>query len=554
MRISMQFRINLVSKCLIFYSFAVVAFAQSDRVKVESAAGNFGAPGVFHEMSTTTSPKISYVQGNYATPQTSESILQVKYTSVQTSGDLNVVVVGWNDSTAIVTTVTDSSGNTYARALGPTVYSGYLSQSIYYARNIKSANAGANTVKVTFSVAAQYPDIRIAEYRGADQNNPVETVTHQTGDSSRTSSGTITTTNPTDLLFAANIVETSTGSPGIGFTKRMITSPDGDIIEDQMVTATGSYNATATLGSSGPWIMQMVAFRTLTIISSGSGTDTTPPTAPSNLAGSVVGATQFNLSWTASTDSDSPNITYHVERCQGPGCSSFAQIATPTATSYSDTSVVGNISYSYRVRASDPSGNLSGYSNVISETTPNTATLSLTPGSINFGNVPMGTDGTQSVQISNPGTTSITISQANVAGNEFSVSGLNLPLTLGGGQNSTFQVAFTPASAGAVTGSVSLVSNATSSPTKEALSGTGVHFVDLSWTASTSSVIGYNVYRGTVSGGPYSKINSSLIGGTTYSDTSVSPGQTYYYVTTAVNSSNNESAYSDQAVAAVPSP
>jgi fibronectin type 3 domain-containing protein len=431
----------------------------------------------------------------------------------------------------------------------PTMVS-YLKR-FYYAKNIATAAAGANTVTVTFSPAAQYADVRIAEYSGADTSNPVDVVASKTGNRSTTNSGSATTTNPTDLLFAANIVATLTGSPGSGFTNRMITSPDGDIVEDRMVTTAGSHNATATLGSAGPWIMQMVAFRTP---STSPGGDTTPPTAPSNLTGSVVSATQINLSWTASSDPDSPNITYDVERCQGAGCSTFTQIASPTATSYSDASVIANTSYSYRVRASDPSGNLSGYSNVITETTPNTATLSLTPASTNFGNVALGSQANQSIQISNPGTSSITISQANVSGNEFSISGLNLPLTLGGGQNSTFQATFTPASAGAVGGSVSLVSNATNSPTNEALSGTGVHVVDLSWTASTSSVVGYNVYRGTVSGGPYSRVNSSLVGATTYSDTTVSAGLTYYYVTTAVDSNNDESAYSNEATAAVPTP
>ena len=67
----------------------------------------------------------------------------VTFTATQVAGDLNVVVVGWNDSTATVSTVTDTSGNTYTLAVGPTVVSGTLSQSIYYAKNIAAAAAGA---------------------------------------------------------------------------------------------------------------------------------------------------------------------------------------------------------------------------------------------------------------------------------------------------------------------------------------------------------------------------------------------------------------------------
>jgi hypothetical protein len=87
------------------------------------------------------------------------------------------------------------------------------------------------------------------------------------------------------------------------------------------------------------------------------------------------------------------------------------------------------------------------------------------------------------------------------------------------------------------------------------LTGSG-HNTALSWTASTSAnVAGYNMYRGTTSGGPYAKVNSALIAGTTYTDTNVQAGVTYYYVATAVDTSNNESAYSTQAPAVtVPSP
>ena len=99
-------------------------------------------------------------------------------------------------------------------------------------------------------------------------------------------------------------------------------------------------------------------------------------------------------------------------------------------------------------------------------------------------------------------------------------------------------------------------SNATNSPTTETLTGNGTqqsqHTVALAWDASTSQVVGYNVYRGIASGGPYTKLTTSVDASTSYTDSSVQSGQTYYYVTTAVNSSNVESAYSNQATAAIP--
>lgn len=79
--------------------------------------------------------------------------------------------------------------------------------------------------------------------------------------------------------------------------------------------------------------------------------------------------------------------------------------------------------------------------------------------------------------------------------------------------------------------------------------------VSLSWTASTSpNVIGYNVFRGITSGGPYARVNAALIAQTSYVDTTVQAGQTYYYVATAIDSASNESAYSNQAQAVIPSP
>ena len=95
-------------------------------------------------------------------------------------------------------------------------------------------------------------------------------------------------------------------------------------------------------------------------------------------------------------------------------------------------------------------------------------------------------------------------------------------------------------------------SNASDSSLAESASGTGAvqHTVDLSWNPSSSTVAGYNLYRGGVSGGPYTKINSSTLA--SYIDTSVQSGQTYYYVTTAVDSNGVESGYSNEASALVP--
>jgi hypothetical protein len=88
------------------------------------------------------------------------------------------------------------------------------------------------------------------------------------------------------------------------------------------------------------------------------------------------------------------------------------------------------------------------------------------------------------------------------------------------------------------------------------VTGTGItHRVLLSWTASTSAnVTGYNIYRGTTSGGAYTKVNSAPVVGVSYTDTTVQSGETYYYVTTAIDNNDNESVYSNQTQAAIPIP
>src|SRR2546430_2041701 len=96
--------------------------------------------------------------------------------------------------------------------------------------------------------------------------------------------------------------------------------------------------------------------------------------------------------------------------------------------------------------------------------------------------------------------------------------------------------------------------NSTSSANAAVTIPPPVHFVDLSWTASTSVVAGYKIYRGTVSGGPYTRINASLEPATLYTDSAVQAGQAYYYVTTAVDSSGVESGYSNVVQAVVPTP
>jgi hypothetical protein len=355
----------------IFSSVYTGPIAVSSSTTVNAVAVQSGAiASPLSSATYTISPvaQISFVQGNYATPQTAQASVAVKYTAAQRQGDLNLVVVGWNDSTATVKSVTDSSGNVYARAVGPTVMSGVASQAIYYAANIASAAASANTVTVAFNTAAVYPDIRILEYAGIAASNPFDAGAAGSGSASPASSGAATTTNPNDLLVGADLTVEETSAAGGGFTSRMITVPDADIAEDRIVTAVGSYAATATINPAGATIMQLAAFKA----AAGSGGGGATPTAPANLVATAAGTTSISLAWTAATESGGTIASYLIERCAGAGCSSFAQVGSATTTSFTDTGLAASSSYTYRVRAKDAAGNTGAYSNTSTAVTGGT--------------------------------------------------------------------------------------------------------------------------------------------------------------------------------------
>jgi fibronectin type 3 domain-containing protein len=150
----------------------------------------------------------------------------------------------------------------------------------------------------------------------------------------------------------------------------------------------------------------------------------------------------------------------------------------------------------------------------------------------------------------------VTITSVSTSGPGFSLSGLSLPLDIAAGKAVSFSVSFTPSNSGQASGSVQL-SN-TASPIAIALNGNGTtaaqHSVTANWIASVSPVAGYNVYRSTQSGGPFMKVNSTIVQDTGYTDTSVTSGSTYFYAVTAVDANSQESNFSNEAKATVPTP
>ena len=234
----------------------------------------------------TSSP--AFIQSNYAVPKSKQSTVSVAYLKAQVAGDLNVVVVGWSDRTASIVSggVTDSAGNTYVQA-GPTALSGGASQAIYYAKSIVSAGAGANTITVNFNSPANGVDLRILEYSEIDQSNPFDSVSSAIGEGTN-STVTLTTANADDVIVGANVVQTLTVGPGAGFTSRILTSPNGDIVEDEAVSAVGSFVVNASVSPSGFWLMQAVAFKTAHVTNPPPIVISISPTSGSTSGGTMV--------------------------------------------------------------------------------------------------------------------------------------------------------------------------------------------------------------------------------------------------------------------------
>jgi hypothetical protein len=182
--------------------------------------------------------------------------------------------------------------------------------------------------------------------------------------------------------------------------------------------------------------------------------------------------------------------------------------------------------------------------------------LTVSPASLAFGNVAVNGSAIQQITLKNAGNSNISISGGSSNGTGLSATGLAAE-TLAPGQTAVVTAEFTPKTTGSITGGITILSNASNGASISVpVTGTGVvatRVVKLQWQPSSSTgVVGYYVYRSTVSGGPYTKVVGTPIAGTSYSDSNVTSGTSYYYVVTAVASDGNESSYSVQVAVSVP--
>jgi len=349
-------------------------------------------------------------------------------------------------------------------------------------------------------------------------------------------------------------------------------------------TVTASQTANFSVAATGTTLLSYQWYENATaIVGATSSSYTTPATsatdngAPfsvtvSNAAGNV---TSNNATLTVNAAPVPPAITTQpVSQTVIAGqTATFSVAASGTAPlSYqwkkNATIITGAISASYTTPATSAADNGAPFSvtvsNAAGNVTSNNATLTVNaavyslianPSSLAFGNINVGSSSTLPVTLSNSGNANVTVSNVSISGAGFNASGISSGQLLLPGQNATLNVSFAPAGTGSVAGSSATVtSNATNSPMTITLSGTGIqaHSATLSWTASTSSVVGYNTYRGLVKGGPYTKLTTTPVAMSNYMDSTVLSGVTYYYTVTSVASGNNESGFSNEVIATIP--
>jgi fibronectin type 3 domain-containing protein len=290
--------------------------------------------------------------------------------------------------------------------------------------------------------------------------------------------------------------------------------------------------------------------------------DTVAPSAPGTLTATASGSTQINLAWGAATDN--VGVTgYRVERCAGTGCSTFAQIATPTGTSFADTGLTAGTSYSYRVRATDAAGNLGSYSNVASATTttPDTtppsapAALSATAASATQINLSW-TAATDNVGVTGyrvescQGSGCTTFTQIGTpTGTTFSNTGLTASTSY------SYRVRAVDAAGnlGAYSNVASVVTLATpdttapTAPTGLSAKVAGSAEIDLAWTASTDNVgvTSYQILRcqGSTTCTNFAQVGTSTV--TSFSNTGLTPSTIYRYRVRAVDGAGNVSGNSN---------
>ncbi len=302
------------------------------------------------------------------------------------------------------------------------------------------------------------------------------------------------------------------------------------VFSGQQTPAAPKLTVSATTMNFGSIAVGSLTTGTVTLTSSGS--------SPLTISSGAVSGTGFSLTAGSFPTTLNPNSSMTLQ-LQFKPTASGAATGKLTIGSNSTTGTSTAVSLSGTGAAAKPQLKVSATTLALGSVAVNTAT-------------------TGTVTLTSSGTSAVTVSSASISGTGFSIVGGTFPVTLNPNQTLALKVQFKPATAGAVTGKLTLNSNSTTgSPTTVTLSGTGTSTaeqIDLSWHAPASSadpVAGYNIYRAVGNGG-FQLVNSGIDKSTTYVDSSATSGNTYHYLVKSVDQSGVESTGSNEITVAVP--
>jgi len=312
------------------------------------------------------------------------------------------------------------------------------------------------------------------------------------------------------------------------------------IAQGQIVFTSNASNSTLDLPVSGQGVLNWALVANPPALHFGkvqTGTTSTLPVALTNTGSSTITVSQDALKGAHYSFS---GLTLPLVLKGGQSFTFHISFAPKLAKLYQGSMLVSNVNDPALGIALTGSGTSAGE-------------LSINPAKLNFGNVAVGSKASLGGTLSAIGS-NVTISSATDSNAVYALISPSLPVTIGDGKSIAFTVTFSPQQIGPQTGTLTFKSNALDSPLAESLAGVGAqgYSVGLSWNASSSLVIGYNIYRATNPQDGFQQVNSELDPTTSYVDNTVAAGTTYYYTTTAVNSSGVQSKFSNKVKVVIP--
>ena len=494
---------------------------------------------------TGTQPGISITPSSVAFGNVADGTTGTQSITLKNTGTANLVVssesvtgTGFSVTGFVAQTLTPNSSMTFNAVFSPTT-PGAVSGSISV-----STNLSGSPTAIALTGTGTQPAMSVTP-----SSVSFGTVTDGTGS---TQAITLKNTGNANLVVSSESV-TGAGFSVVNFTAQTL-APGSSMSFNAVFAPTtpGAVSGSISVSSNLPGSPTAIPL-------TGTGANPAMSITPSSVSfGSVVDGTNNSQTITVK-NTGTVNLVVSSQSVTGAGFSvtgftaqtvtpnnsmSFNAVFAPTTAG----SVTGSISLGTNVPGSPTAIGLTGTG------TAATFSLGANPTTLSFGSVNVGSNSSLGVTLKNNGNSNITISGISGATGGFTTSGVSAGTILTPNQSATLNVIFTPGTSGAASATITIASNSTTTPSIS-VSGTGAataSSVSLSWAPSSSSgVVGYNIYRGTISGGPYTKLPVSPVTSSPATDSSVSSG-TYYYVVTAVDSSNNESADSNQATASVP--